>query len=66
LASCFSPSPEFVDGETVGDALIGFHVTCQPVGYLQLRLENDADRIDVTPPGSGTGQLLKRVGPATS
>jgi len=40
----------------VGDALIGFDVTCQPVGYLQLRLENDADRIDVTPPGSGTGQ----------
>jgi TIR domain len=52
--TCFSPSPEFVDGETVGDALIGFDVTCQPVGHLQLRLEDDADRIDVTPPGTGT------------
>jgi hypothetical protein len=55
-ATCFSPSPEFVDSETVGDALIGFDVTCEPVGYLQLRLENDADRIDVTPPGTAPGQ----------
>jgi hypothetical protein len=49
-ATCFSPSPEFVDAETVGDALVGFDVTCEPVGYIELRLENDADRIDVTPP----------------
>lgn len=56
VATCFSPSPEFVDSETVGDALIGFDVTCEPVGHLQLRLENDADRIDVTPPGTGPGQ----------
>jgi hypothetical protein len=49
-ATCFSPSPDFVDPETVGEALLGFDVTCEPVGYIELRLENDADRIDVTPP----------------
>ncbi|RFU22927.1 toll/interleukin-1 receptor domain-containing protein [Geodermatophilus marinus] len=48
--TCFSPSPEFVDPETVGEALVGFDVTCEPAGYIQLRLENDADRIDVTEP----------------
>src|SRR4051794_18172202 len=55
-ATCFSPSPDFVDANTVGDALIGFDVTCEPVGYIELRLENDADRIDVTPPTLDTGQ----------
>ncbi|SDY77036.1 TIR domain-containing protein [Geodermatophilus africanus] len=54
--TCFSPSPEFVDAETVGDALIGFDVACEPVGYIQLRLENDADRIDVTPPTLEPGE----------
>jgi len=54
--TCFSPSPDFVDAETVGDALIGFDVTCEPVGYIELRLENDADRIDVTPPTLEPGE----------
>ncbi|HEY4603672.1 MAG TPA: toll/interleukin-1 receptor domain-containing protein [Blastococcus sp.] len=55
-ATCFSPSPDFVDANTVGDALIGFDVTCEPVGYIELRLENDADRIDVTGPTLDTGE----------
>jgi len=47
--TCFSPSPDFVDPGTVGDALVGFDVTCEPAGHIELRLENDAARIDVTP-----------------
>jgi hypothetical protein len=34
---------------TVADALIGFEVSCKPVGYIQLMLEGDKDRISVTP-----------------
>jgi len=54
--TCFSPSPEFVDSGTVGDARVGFDVACEPVGYIELRLENDADRIDVTPPTLEPGE----------
>ncbi|SDC90757.1 TIR domain-containing protein [Geodermatophilus telluris] len=53
--TCFSPTPDFVDPDTVGDALVGFDVTCEPAGYVELRLEDDADRIDVTPPDLGPG-----------
>ncbi|MGY1670292.1 toll/interleukin-1 receptor domain-containing protein [Geodermatophilus sp. SYSU D00710] len=53
--TCFVPNPEFVDPETVGDALVGFDVTCEPVGYVQLRLEDDAARIDVTDPALEPG-----------
>jgi hypothetical protein len=37
-----------VTSQTVGDALIGFEVTCEPVGYIQLILEDDKARISVT------------------
>jgi hypothetical protein len=37
-----------VTSQTVGDALIGFEVTCEPDGYIQLILENDSARISVT------------------
>jgi hypothetical protein len=47
-ATCFAPTPNLVTSQTVGDALIGFEVTCEPDGYIQLILENDADRISVT------------------
>jgi hypothetical protein len=53
--TCFSPTPDLVDAGTVGDALLGFDVTCEPAGHLQLRLEDDAARIDVTPPDLGPG-----------
>ncbi|MGY1697169.1 hypothetical protein ACI780_19885 [Geodermatophilus sp. SYSU D00814] len=53
--TCFSPDSEFVDAETVGDALVGFDVTCEPAGHVQLRIENDAARIDVTSPALGPG-----------
>lgn len=48
-AVCFSAPPGLVSPKTVGDALIGFEVTCKPVGYIQLMLEDDTDRISVTP-----------------
>jgi len=47
-ATCFAPTPNQVSPETVGDALIGFEVTCKPGGYIQLILENDSARISVT------------------
>jgi hypothetical protein len=45
-ATCFSPDPNLVSPATVGDALIGFDVRCQPVGYIELVLEGG--RISVT------------------
>ena len=48
-ATCFSSYPDLVSTGTIGDALIGFDVKCKPVGYIQLVLEDDKDRIDVTP-----------------
>lgn len=47
-ATCFSANPDLVSAGTVGDALIGFEVSCKPVGYIQLRIEA-GDRISVTP-----------------
>jgi hypothetical protein len=55
-ATCFTASPTFVDPDTIGEALVGFDVRCKPAGYIQLRLENDADRIDVTPPTLEPGE----------
>lgn len=47
-ATCFSPNPSLVSSRTVGDAVIGFTVRCKPVGYIELILEDDSDRISVT------------------
>ena len=47
-ATCFAPTPNLVTSQTTGDALIGFEVTCDPAGYIELILENDSDRISVT------------------
>jgi hypothetical protein len=48
-ATCFSSYTDPVSPGTVGDVLIGFDVRCKPVGYIQLVLEDDKDRINVTP-----------------
>jgi hypothetical protein len=40
---------ELVSPKTVGDALISFNVRCKPVGYMQLVIEEDKARINVTP-----------------
>ncbi len=47
--TCFSPYTDVVSPGTVGDALIGFEVRCKPVGYIQLVIEDDKARINVTP-----------------
>jgi hypothetical protein len=47
-ATCFAPTPDQVTSQTTGDALIGFEVACEPVGYIQLIIENDSARISVT------------------
>jgi hypothetical protein len=47
-ATCFAPTPNQMSSQTVGDALIGFEVACEPAGYIQLVIENDSARISVT------------------
>jgi TIR domain len=47
--TCFSPSSDTVGPGLIGDMLIGFEVTCKPVGYLELLVEDDKARISVTP-----------------
>jgi hypothetical protein len=47
-ATCYSSTPDLVDAGTVGDALIGFEVSCKPVGYIQLVIEDGKARISVT------------------
>ena len=47
--SCFSPQPDLVGPGTVGDALIGFDVGCQPQGYIELVLAQAQDRFALTP-----------------
>jgi hypothetical protein len=37
-----------VNASTVGDAMIGFDVSCRPAGYIGLVIENDK-WISVTP-----------------
>lgn len=46
--SCFSPQPDLVGPGTVGDALIGFDVTCEPQGYIELVLAQAQDRFALT------------------
>ena len=55
-AMCFSSNPNLASAGTVADALIGFEVSCKPVGYIQLMLEDDKDRISVTPDNLEPGQ----------
>jgi TIR domain len=45
--TCFAPSADVVDPEQIGDALVGFEVTCRPVGYIELVVES-GDRIKVS------------------
>jgi uncharacterized caspase-like protein len=46
--TCFRPTPNLVSSKTVGDAVVGFDVTCEPVGYIELALEEERARISVT------------------
>jgi hypothetical protein len=46
--TCFAPNPDLVAPGTVGDALVGFEVRCQPVGYIELVLQSS--RISITDP----------------
>ena len=46
--SCFSPQPDLVAPGTVGDALIGFDVRCEPQGYIELVLAQSQDRFPIT------------------
>ncbi len=46
--TCFSSTPDLVLAGTVGDALVGFEVRCEPTGYIELVLEESESRIRVT------------------
>jgi len=45
--ACFAQDRDFVIVDTVGTALVGYTVTCRPVGYMELVLA-DGDRIGFT------------------
>lgn len=45
--ACFAPDRDFVIADTVGTALVGYTVTCRPVGYMELVLA-EGDRIGFT------------------
>lgn len=50
---CFTPDPPVLFAETIGDALVGFDVRCEPTGYIELVLrsaESVQDEIPVTSP----------------
>jgi hypothetical protein len=43
--TCFAPSADVVDPGQVGEALVGFKVTCKPVGFVELVVEGDRIRV---------------------
>jgi hypothetical protein len=45
--ACFAAAGDYVITDTVGTALVGYNVTCEPVGYMQLVLSG-GKRISVT------------------
>jgi hypothetical protein len=45
--TCFSANPSDVVANTVGTALVGYETSCQPVGYMELLIE-EGDRIGFT------------------
>jgi hypothetical protein len=45
--TCFSSVPDLVEAGAVGDARIGFQVTCPPTGRIELVVENNV-RLPVT------------------
>jgi len=45
--TCFSANPEDVVANTMGTAFVGYETSCQPVGYVELLLE-EGDRIGFT------------------
>jgi hypothetical protein len=48
-ATCFAPSVEVVASGLVGDALVGFEVTCKPVGYIALVVQGHRIRVSEAP-----------------
>jgi hypothetical protein len=43
--TCFTPSIEQADPELISDGRVGFEVTCKPVGYIELVVENGRIRV---------------------
>ena len=47
-AACFSADPAFVRPGLVGDARVGFDVTCKPDGAMRLVLGEGTGSVDLT------------------
>jgi hypothetical protein len=45
--TCFTPASDSITAGITDDELVGFDVACEPVGYMQLRLQSA--NISVTP-----------------
>ncbi len=48
-ATCFRPSSDVVDSGQSGDVLVGFEVTCKPVGYIELVVRGNRIRVSEDP-----------------
>ena len=46
--ACFTQGNDFVIVDTVGTALVGYTVTCEPVGLMELVVKEATERIEVT------------------
>ena len=46
--SCFVPDPEILEAQTIGDALVGFEVGCEPTGAIELIFNSSMARLRVT------------------
>jgi len=43
--ACFTPFIDVVEPELVSDGRVGFEVTCKPVGYIELMVNNRRIRV---------------------
>ena len=46
--TCFAGYPEVVDSQRIGEAVVGFDVSCEPTGYMELELQESTSNPKVT------------------
>jgi hypothetical protein len=51
--TCYRQERDVVDAGTIGDAVAGYEIGCEPTGHIEL--VTSGDRIDVTDPALGPG-----------
>lgn len=46
--TCFTTTPEVVDSQQIGEAMIGFDIRCEPTGYMELALQDSSGNPRIT------------------